>query len=526
VNRRWIAGLIALVGLVPGGARAISLGGDPVADRFSFPVGGVPNNPTTSRYNAPNGRGYLGWSVHPAASFLSPAYGMELQAGEDWGGRGGGDTDLGQPVYAAAAGTIVAAGYYGPRWNNIVLIRHTLPGGQVVLTQYAYLGSLAKKAGTVAWREVIGTVGTGPHGSVLHFEVRQESMIEHPADYWPSNDGKDYDWVRAHYLSPTQFVRTLYLVRAPIAPTPPPGEPSEPGGNPNPNPGNGNPTPEIPGNGNPPGVPGNGNPLPPPPAPAWDGVPHLDGSVLKSAAGAYYLLQSGKKWRIASDEVLATWVRPEELLPASDEELASYPEGTHPLGLRAGVLFKGSTGPVCISSDPFEDPGLACHVIDGDDTFAAHGFPRGSVRTVTAPTLSLYIRPGTFGRQSPLPNGMLVKKPYGGYYIIDKQFGYLPAVRPVTSTLALRSWQMSEADAVEVSNTEWWERIGRMDALRFRPGSILQSSAGQLWIVSGEYRHLVPTMDVFQRRGYNKANVRAVSDAELALHKEWPTPLK
>jgi hypothetical protein len=79
----------------------------------------------------------------------------------------------------------------------------------------------------------------------------------------------------------------------------------------------------------------------------WDGVPHLDGSVLKSAGGAYYLLQSGKKWRIASDEVLATWVRAEELLSASDEELASYPEGTHPLGLRAGVLFKGSSGPVC-----------------------------------------------------------------------------------------------------------------------------------------------------------------------------------
>lgn len=238
------------------------------------------------------------------------------------------------------------------------------------------------------------------------------------------------------------------------------------------------------------------------------------------------MLHSGKKWRIGSDEVLATWARPEEALPVMDAELASYGEGSHPLGLRAGVLFKGSTGPVCISSDPFDDPGLACYVIDGDATFAAHGFPRGSVRTVSAPTLSLYIRPGSFDKKSPLPPGTLVKKPYGDYYVVDRLFGYLPAIRPVTSLLALRSWQMAEADAVEVWNTEFWERIGRMDALRFRSGTILQSSTGQLWIVSGEYRHLVPTMDVFQLRGYNKANVLAVSDAELALHKEWPTPLK
>jgi murein DD-endopeptidase MepM/ murein hydrolase activator NlpD len=522
VNRRWIAGLIALVGLVPAGARAISLGEDPVADRFSFPVGAVPNNPTTSRYNAPNGRGYLGWAVHPATSFLSPAYGAQLQPGEDWGGRGGGDTDLGQPVYAAAAGTIVAAGYYGPRWGHIVLIRHTLPGGQVVLTQYAYLGSIVRNSGTVALREVIGTVGSGPRGSVLHFEVRKESMLEYPADYWPSNDGKDYEWVRTHYLSPTQFVRTHYLVRAPIAPVPP-GEPGNPGETPNPNP-IPNPNPN-PGTGNPPtNPPGHGNP--PPVSQGWDGVPHLDGSLLKSAAGAYYLLQSGKKWRIASEEVLATWARPEEALPVSDQELVSYKDGSHPMGLRAGVLFKGASGPVCISSDPFDDPGLACWVIEADDTFAAHGFPRGSVRTVSVPTLSLYIRTTEFNKNTALPDGTLVKKPYGGYYVVDKQFGYLPAIRPVTSTLALHSWQMREADAVEVWNSEFWDRMGRLEALRFRPGTILQSSIGQLWIVSGEYRHLVPTMDVFQLRGYSKANVLAVSDAELALHKDWPTPLK
>jgi murein DD-endopeptidase MepM/ murein hydrolase activator NlpD len=513
-------------------AGAVSPTGEPLADKFSFPVGALVNNPTTSRYTGPNGRQYMGWAVHPAATFLSPAYGNQLQAGEDWGGRGGGDTDLGQPVYAAAAGTILAAGYYGPQWNYVVLIKHTLPGDVVVLTQYAYLQDITKNSGTVDYREVIGHIGKGAGGSVLHFEVRKESMLEFPADYWPSNDGKDDEWVRRHYYSPTLFIRTHFRI---LAPLPRPSEPGEPGSNPNPgtNPGNGNPS-ENPGNGNPPGNPGGGpgpvNPgpvtVPPPSSQAWDGVPHLEGSILKSATGSLYLLQSGKKWPILSPQVLATWARPEEALPATDEELASYPTASHALGLRWGVLFKGATGPTCIAGDPFGDPGLSCWVIDSDETFAARGFSRTAVRSQSAQTLDLYIRPTPFDRNTALPQGMLIKKPYGGYYVTDMMFGYLPAVRPVTSTSALRSWQIDPGTAVEVYSDQFWDRIGRLEPLRFRPGSILQSPSGQIWVVSGEYRHLVPSMEMFEHRGYSKANVIAVSDDELALHKAWPTPLK
>jgi hypothetical protein len=265
---------------------------------------------------------------------------------------------------------------------------------------------------------------------------------------------------------------------------------------------------------------------PPPTRPAWDGVPHLEGSILKNGSGDLYLLQSGKKWPIVSPEVLATWARPEEALPATDEELASYPTAPHALGLRWGVLFKGGTGPTCISGDPFGEPGLSCWVIDSDDTFAARGFSRGSVRSVSAQTLDLYIRPTPFGRNSALPQGMLIKQPYGGYYVTDMMFGYLPAIRPVTSMTALRTWQIDPATAVEVYSSEFWDRIGRLEPLRFRPGTVVQSTIGQIWVVSGEYRHLVPSMEMFERRGYSKANIIAVSDEELALHKAWPTPLK
>ena len=94
------------------------------------------------------------------------------------------------------------------------------------------------------------------------------------------------------------------------------------------------------------------------------------------------------------------------------------------------------------------------------------------MRSQSAQTLDLYIRPTPFDRNTALPQGMLIKKPYGGYYVTDMMFGYLPAVRPVTSTSALRSWQIDPGTAVEVYSDQFWDRIGRLEPLRFRPGSI------------------------------------------------------
>src|SRR5206468_5563689 len=136
---------------------------------------------------------------------------------------------------------------------------------------------------------------------------------------WPSSDGKDDEWVRTHYYSPTQFVRTHYRVLAPVAPTPP-GETGSTGNNPGPGTGTNPGTPSTDPTPGTPGTPGTtGDPGTPPTRSGWDGVPHLDGSLLKSSSGAYYWLQSGKKWLIASPEVLSTWARPEEALPVTDE---------------------------------------------------------------------------------------------------------------------------------------------------------------------------------------------------------------
>jgi murein L,D-transpeptidase YafK len=56
-------------------------------------------------------------------------------------------------------------------------------------------------------RQVIANVGQDPdklYDAHLHLELRWDETL--PPTYWPSADGKDQEWVRAHYAAPTDFI--------------------------------------------------------------------------------------------------------------------------------------------------------------------------------------------------------------------------------------------------------------------------------------------------------------------------------
>ena len=73
-----------------------------LADGFDFPVG------------RPDASGY-----YKARGFWPNGH-----LGEDWNGRGGGNTDLGDPVYACADGVVVHSRDVRVGWGNVVIIRH------------------------------------------------------------------------------------------------------------------------------------------------------------------------------------------------------------------------------------------------------------------------------------------------------------------------------------------------------------------------------------------------------------------
>lgn len=129
-------------------------------------------------------------------------FGANTHLGEDWNGNSGGNTDCGEPVFAAASGKIVYAENAGVGWGNVVIIEHDLPNGAKVQTLYGHLQKISKTSGEVKMREQIGTIGNadGKYLCHLHFELREESC-----PVW-NQAGAGYSAKNKGWLDPSNFI--------------------------------------------------------------------------------------------------------------------------------------------------------------------------------------------------------------------------------------------------------------------------------------------------------------------------------
>lgn len=154
--------------------------------------------PVAARFDLPLG------SAHGALTYNARPFRMSGHLGDDLNGIGGGNSDLGDPVYAAGAGRVVYAGLPHESWGRMILIAHRLPEGDelgpVVQTMYAHLQDIRVKTGqTVRRGEVIGTVGTAASAPLahLHFEVRLGPYV---------NPGQGYADTPLNRVSPESFI--------------------------------------------------------------------------------------------------------------------------------------------------------------------------------------------------------------------------------------------------------------------------------------------------------------------------------
>jgi len=153
-----------------------------LADGFDLPVG------------KPDGQGY-----YKARGFRSKGH-----LGEDWDGVGGGDTDLGDPIYCIGNGVVVFARDCHMGWGNVVIVRHAYrEGGAVrnVDSLYGHLDRILVRRGqAVARGQQVGTMGTahGLYDSHLHLEVRKNIAIGMSRDKF----AKDL----SNYCEPSQFI--------------------------------------------------------------------------------------------------------------------------------------------------------------------------------------------------------------------------------------------------------------------------------------------------------------------------------
>lgn len=155
---------------------------DHVASHFQFPVG------------PPDATGY----------YNAQKFKVNDHLGDDWNGVGGGNSDLGDPIFSIANGWISQAKDYQGGWGNVVRIVHKMPKGnkyEYVESMYAHLDTISVSSGQmINIGDPIGTIGNcnGAYLAHLHLEIRNNPEMPIGFGYSLETEG---------YLDPTSFIR-------------------------------------------------------------------------------------------------------------------------------------------------------------------------------------------------------------------------------------------------------------------------------------------------------------------------------
>ena len=146
---------------------------------FDFPVG------------KPNSKGY----------YNAQKFGENNHLGDDWNGVGGGNSDIGDPIYTISNGYVSAVKNAGSGWGNVIRVIHSY-NNIYYESIYAHCDTIFVKENQLIKRgDKIGSIGTanGAYLAHLHLEIRDQIFMEIGGGY--STDTKGY-------VDPTEFIKT------------------------------------------------------------------------------------------------------------------------------------------------------------------------------------------------------------------------------------------------------------------------------------------------------------------------------
>lgn len=148
-----------------------------IASDFDYPIG------------KPNAKGY----------YNAQKFRENNHLGDDWNGVGGGNTDLGDPIYVIANGYVSFAKDIKGGWGNVIRVIHKYKG-KYYESVYAHCDSILVKEGDFVKKgTLIATIGNanGIYLAHLHLEIRDDIFMDIGGGY--AND-------RSGYLDPTKFI--------------------------------------------------------------------------------------------------------------------------------------------------------------------------------------------------------------------------------------------------------------------------------------------------------------------------------
>ena len=147
---------------------------------FDFPVG------------KPNAQGY----------YNAQKFTVNNHLGDDWNGTGGGNSDLGDPIYSIANGYVSFAENVHGGWGKVIRIVHYISKEKKVESLYAHCQNMyINKGDYVSKGQQIGTIGNndGMYLAHLHFEIRDKLNLPIGPGYSDDTRG---------YLDPTVFINS------------------------------------------------------------------------------------------------------------------------------------------------------------------------------------------------------------------------------------------------------------------------------------------------------------------------------
>lgn len=227
---------------------------------------------------------------------------------------------------------------------------------------------------------------------------------------------------------------------------------------------------------------------------------HPNGSLLVKPGGEVYVIKNGQRRYIPSPLIFQARYRWESLIEVSEAYLNTYPQGANEF-YPDGLLISSATG-VFMMQNNVRQP------ITSPAVFESYGLNWGQVKRATDFELSIIPESGAFNTVKRYAEGSLIGTAGPIYRVAnDGSLQYIPSPKIFTS----QGYSWDSVLRLPDNVVNQYTKAGRVG---FRDGALI-SFGGGVYVIEGGLKRGIPSPAIFGARGYNWANVNAVSQEEF-----------